>query len=152
MVGKLYGRWEAWRGCISGEAAVLRSGCVLISGDGLVFPGGERGGEDTWEDWVPQQRRFSTLWRRQKFRKVEEEGTVTALKKIAWGTQGDKNLFHGASPRGTEFRLRGKTLAPNVWVGTLGLPLVSGLTLGKLLTTPASVSSRIKWASPYNHW
>lgn len=127
-------------------------GVVLISGDGLMFPGRERRGEETWEEWVPPQRSFSTLWRWQKFRKVEEKGTVTALKKIAWGTRGDKNLLQGASPRGTELRLRGKIRAPNVWVGILGLPLVSGLTLGKLLTTPASVSSSVKWASPDNHW
>lgn len=73
---------------------------------GLVFPGRESGGEETEEEWVPPQRRYSTLWSWQKFRKVEEEGTVTALKKIAWGTRGDKKFASRSKPQGHRVQIK----------------------------------------------
>lgn len=99
---------------------------VLVSGNGLVSRGGRRTGlkvscTGTVGGVCPTTEKvFHTMKSTEKFKKVGEERTTTALKKLPEEPEETKVLFKEQAP-GCQTRRRGKTLAPECLPGNLGI-------------------------------
>ena len=93
---------------------------VLVSGNGLVSRGGRRRGLKVSCTCPTTEKVFNTMKSTETFKKVGEEGTTTALKKLLEEPGETKVLFKEQAP-GRQTRLRGKTLAPECLPGNLGI-------------------------------